>query len=200
MKEVSPGLYCWSWFSDEKGYDFNGYFLVSGGEKVMIDPPPLSPEDWNHVNRLGPPTSILITNRDHLREAPGLRSRFSCRILIHENDAVLIDIKPDGTFKGGDRLPGELVAVPVPDNKSPGETAFLLERDHGILFLGDALIGNPQGELNLMKPDKYADLAKAKEGIGALLRVRFDSVLVGDGTSILTGGRRAVTDFMEKGG
>jgi len=51
-----------------------------------------------------------------------------------------------------------------------------------------------------MKAKKYADVAKAKKGIGVLLRHQFDSVLVGDGTSFPTGGRKAIEAFMEEGG
>lgn len=198
MREVLPNILSWEWYSDEKGYYFNGYFLDLGKEKVIIDPPPMTPGEQEQILRMGPPTCILITNRDHVREANNLRNRYSCKIWIHELDAPLIDIGADRTFQDGDRLPGALVAVHVPDNKSPGETAFLLERDNGILFLGDALIGNPAGQLNLMKPEKYADPAKARKGIRVLLGYNFDLVLVGDGVSVTIGGKQAVEEFMKR--
>ena len=198
MREVLANILSWEWYSDEKGYHFNGYYLELGKEKVIIDPPPMTSDDQEQILRLGSPTCILITNRDHVREAQIIRNQYSCSAWIHEKDAPLIDIRADRTFRDGDRLPGGLVAVHVPDNKSPGETAFLLEQDNGILFLGDALIGNPPGQLNLMKPVKYADVAKAKKGIEVLLGFSFDSVLVGDGVSILTGGKRAMDEFMKR--
>jgi len=196
MREVVPNIFSWEWYSNEKAYYFNGYFLELGGDKVIIDPPPMTPGDQEKIHRLGPPNSILITNRDHVREAQNLRTQYSCSVWIHEQDAPLIEFKTDRTFRDGDCLPGGLVAVHVPDNKSPGETAFLLKRDNGILFLGDALIGKPPRELNLMNPEKYADYAKAKKGIGALLGHSFECVLVGDGVSLSTGGKQAVEDFM----
>ena len=197
MKKVRPNIYSWSWFSDEKGYDFNGHFLVLGHDRIMIDPPPMTSADQEEISRQGPPTCILITNRDHVREAETLRNQFSCDLLIHEKDAPLIDIKADASYQGGDRLPGGLLAIHIPANKSPGETAFLLEQHNGILFLGDALISHPAGTLNLMKPEKYADVAKAKEGIGVLLGYRFESVFVGDGVSILTEDKNAVEALLK---
>lgn len=197
MREVKPNIYSWSWFSDELGYDFNGHFLVIGRERIVIDPPPMSSADQEEITRIGRPTCILITNRDHVREAETLRNQFSCDLLINEKDAALIDIKADRTYQGGDWLPGGLLAIYVPDNKSPGETAFFLEDGQGILFLGDALVGHPNGQLNLMKPEKYNDVNKAREGIGVLSAYRFDSVLVGDGVSILTGGKKAVEEFLK---
>ena len=197
MQEILPGIYRWSWFSQEKGYDFNGYFIISGQERVIIDPPSMTLADQEWVRRQGLVTCILLTNRDHVREADGLRRLFSCKVNIHEKDAPLIEIRADGTYRDGDRLSGGFVAVHVPDNKSPGETALFLERDRGVLILGDALIGKPPGQLNLMPADRYEDVAKAREGIRVLLNYRYDSVLVGDGAPILTGGRLAVQKLIE---
>jgi hypothetical protein len=45
MKEILPGIFQWSWFSQEKGLDFNGHLIVEKGERVIIDPPPMNPED-----------------------------------------------------------------------------------------------------------------------------------------------------------
>lgn len=202
MQEVLPGIYRWSWFSQEKGYDFNGHFVVSDhppqAERVIIDPPPISPEDQEWLTKQGAVTCVILTNRDHVREAQAIRTRFSAKVFIHEKDAPLVEIKADKTYREGDRLPGGLVAVHVPNNKSPGETALFLDRGRGVLFLGDALVGKPAGQLNLMPADKYADAAKAREGIRVLLEYHYDAVLVGDGSSILTGGRQAVEQFLER--
>jgi len=61
-----------------------------------------------------------------------------------------------------------------------------------VLIVGDALIGKPAGSVSLLPAEKYADLAKAKEGLRRLLKYEFDSLLVGDGASILTGGKSVV--------
>ena len=203
MEEVLPGIYRWSAFSEEKGYDFNGYLVISEQEpekvKVLIDPPPLTAEDLAWLRQQGPIACILLTNRDHVREAGALRGLLSTRVLIHDQDAPLIDLKADGTFQDGDRLPGGMLAVHVPDNKSPGETALYLEGRggrRGVMILGDALIGRPPGQLSLMPADKYADAARAREGLRVLLKYDYDPVLLGDGTSILKEGKKAVEQFI----
>lgn len=198
MQEVLPGIYQWSWFSQEKGYDFNGHWVVSGQERVIMDPPPMTLEEQEWLRKQGQIACIVLTNRDHVREAQAFRTQFSTQIFVHEKDAPLLEIKVDKTYRDGDRLPGGLVAVHVPDNKSPGETALFLDRGKGVLFLGDALIGKPPGQLNLMPADKYADVAKAREGVRVLLKYHYDTVLVGDGASIQTGGRQAVEQFLER--
>lgn len=196
MKEIFPGIYQWSWFSQEKGYDFNGHVIVSGEERVIIDPPPLPADGEAWLQKQGPIAGIILTNRDHVREAETYRKQFNTIILAPESDAPLMEIKIDRTFKDGDRLPGGIMAIHIPDGKSPGESALLLDRIKGILILGDALIGKPPGRLNLMPPEKYKDPSKARKGIRGLLNYQFDGILVGDGASILTGGRQAIEGFL----
>ena len=196
MKEILPGIYQWSWFSQEKGYDFNGHLVVAGAERVMIDPPPMSAEDDAWLQKQGPIAGIVLTNRDHVREAEAYRKKFKTIVLAPEADAPLMEIKIERTFKNSDLLPGGMKAIHVPDGKSPGESALFLNRGKGILILGDALIGKPPGRLSLMAPEKYKDPAKAREGIRVLLKQSFDMILLGDGASILASGRQAIEEFL----
>ncbi|MEW6324497.1 MAG: hypothetical protein AB1515_03825 [Nitrospirota bacterium] len=197
MEEVARGVYQWSRYSEEKGLNFNGHLIASEREHVIIDPPLLSDEEVAFVQRLGLISSIIVTNRDHVREADRYRSLFRTKILAPALDAPMMEIRADGVFNHGDRLAGELLVIQIPDGKSPGESALLLERDAGILILGDALIGRPPGALSLLPPDKFADAGKAKAGLATLLGYAFDAVLVGDGVSVLVDGKKAVRRAIE---
>jgi hypothetical protein len=46
--------------------------------------------------------------------------------------------------------------------------------------------------LRLLPAEKYHDVSKAKDGLKRLLKYSFDSILVGDGTSIMTDAKVAV--------
>ena len=199
MKEILKGIHTWAWFSEQKGFDFNGWLIVAEGGNVMIDPPVMTPEDEARVRQIGSPKHIVVTNRDHDREAARCREVYDAETWMHALDAPLVDFKVDHTFRHGDRLPGGMEAVHIPDNKSPGESALLLRRTPNVLILGDALIGNPPGRLTLLPPEKYADVAKAREGIRVLLGYEYGPVLTSDGASILENGRRAVEAFLENG-
>ena len=65
------------------------------------------------------------------------------------------------------------------------------------MILGDALIGNVPGKLNMLPPDKYKDLRLAKKGLNKLLDFEFQSLLVGDGVSILKDAKKEVKSFLE---
>ncbi len=198
MKEILSGIYTWSWFSEEKGFNFNGWLILSQGGNVMVDPPPLTPEDSAQIEQLGPPRHIVVTNRDHEREVAQYREDYGAETWMHELDAPLVEVRTDHTFQHGDTLPGGLEVIHIPDNKSPGESALLLHGAPNRLILGDALIAHPPGQFNLLPPDKYADVARAREGIRVLLNYEFDSVLASDGAPILEGGRKAVEAFLNR--
>ena len=196
MKQILSDIWQWSWFSDEKQLDFNGLFLVIGEHKILVDPPPMNAEAREVVRRHEPIDYIIVTNRDHIREAAVYQAEFKCQLRVPEADVTQMDVKPTATYKDGELLPGGIWAIHLKDQKSPGESALFIERGRGVLIVGDALIGKPPGSVCLLPPEKYVDVQKAKNGLCRLLKYNFDSLLVGDGTSILVGGKQQVEQLL----
>lgn len=192
MKPILPRIWQWSRFSEEKHIDFNGLLLAVGEHRIVVDPPPMAAEDLAECRRGGAVDYIVLTNRDHARDAVNLKRELGCQVFVPEADAAEMDVPADKTFKDGELLPGGIWAIHLKDQKSPGESALFLQQGKGILVLGDALLGKPAGALAMLPAEKYADLAKAREGLRRLLRYEFDTVLVGDGASVLTGAKPAL--------
>ena len=197
MKQLLPGIWQWSWFSEEKKLDFNGLFLTVGEHRVLVDPPPMTADDLNQIRRGGQVDYILLTNRDHMRETVRYQQEFRCQVLVPDVDAREMEIKADKTFKDGELLPGGMWIVHLKDQKSPGESALFLQQGKGIMIVGDALVGRPPGRLTMLPAEKYTDAAKAREGLRRLLKYNFDTLLVGDGASILTGAKLAVEQALQ---
>ncbi|MDP1769342.1 MAG: hypothetical protein Q8L74_11135 [Nitrospirota bacterium] len=197
MKNILPGIWQWSWFSEEKQIDFNGLFLTVGEHKILVDPPPMTGDASAVILRNGPVDYIIVTNRDHVREAVKYQDEFRCQLHVPEVDAPLMDLKPSKTFKDGELLIGGIWVIQLKDQKSPGESALFIQQRKGVLIVGDALIGKPAGSVSMLPAEKYADMAKAQEGLRRLLKYNFDSLLVGDGTSILTDAKPAVERLLQ---
>jgi flavorubredoxin len=199
MEELFSGVEMWSWYSEEKGMNFNGYLIGQGKERVVIDPPQMTIDDKQDLSINGV-KAVIVTNRDHVREAMECRLLLNTKIWAPEADAAEMGtIAIDHTYKDGDTLPAGLKVVSIPNGKSPGESALYLNQRGGIFILGDALIGMPDGTLQLLPAEKYADVKKAKEGLRRLLDYEFEIVLVGDGKPILSGGKKAVEAFLNRG-
>lgn len=197
MRQLLPGIWQWSWYSEDKQLDFNGLFLSVGEHKIVIDPPPISAEASTHIRRQGGLDYIIVTNRDHIREAATCQREFRCQLQVPEADASQMDVKPTKTYKDGELLPGGIWAIHLKDQKSPGESALYIQQGKGVLIVGDALIGKPTGALSLLPSERYVDVAKAKEGLRRLLNYKFDSILVGDGVNIIFGAKRAVESTLQ---
>jgi glyoxylase-like metal-dependent hydrolase (beta-lactamase superfamily II) len=108
-----------------------------------------------------------------------------------------MDLTPTKTFKDGELLTGGIWVIQLKDQKSPGESALFIQQGKGVLIVGDALIGKPPGSVSLLPAEKYADAGKAHEGLRRLLKYNFDSLLVGDGASILTGAKQSVERLLQ---
>jgi glyoxylase-like metal-dependent hydrolase (beta-lactamase superfamily II) len=197
MKQILPGMWQWSSFSEEKQLDFNGLFLMIGEHKVLIDPPPMTAEASTFIRRNGPVDYIVVTNRDHARQAAACQTEFKCQLQVPDADAAQMDLTPTKTFKDGELLPGGMWVIQLKDQKSPGESALFIQQGRGVLIVGDALIGKPAGAVSLLPADRYADVEKAKEGLQRLLKYQFESLLVGDGTSILAAAKQPVERLLQ---
>lgn len=197
MKEILPGIHTWSVFSEEKGLDFNGHFIVNDEGRVLIDPPSMDDGTLDAIDALGPPDAIVITNCHHTRDAMSAAARWRARILLNDRDAKAIpqDVRLGGVYRPGDRLPAGLLVIGLQHQKSPGESALLCRKANAII-LGDALIGKPPGSFCMLPDAKYADPAGARVALTTLLDHPFDGVLLGDGTSIPHGGRTALERFL----
>lgn len=198
MKQVLPGIWQWSWFSEEKQLDFNGLFLMVGEHHVLVDPPPMTADAHLFIRRNGPVDYLIVTNRDHVREAKSCQAEFGCRLFAPVEDAGSMDLKPAHTYKDGELLPGGIWVIQLQDQKSPGESALFLQQGKGVLIVGDALIGKPPGHVSMLPADKYVDVKKAKEGLRRLLKYEFDSLLVGDGVSIIADAKSLVASSLDR--
>jgi len=191
MREILPGILTWPWFSARHGYDFNGWLVRHPEGNLCIDPAEMTDEVLDELAREGV-ARVLITNRNHVRSSMRVKERIGARIAIHPEDAAFARERGtaiDDELQTGQRV-GPLAVVAAP-GKSPGEVA-LHWPERRILLVGDACVGKPPGECALL-PDKVIDdKSTLIESLRRLSRLDFDSLLVGDGASILEGGRAAL--------
>ncbi len=188
MDEVLPDILSWDWFSEPNGYDFHGTLVRQPEGNLCIDPVEPDPDVLDRLAKEGV-ARILITNRNHVRAANQVRERTGARVAIHPADAeyargqgLLID---DGLEAGQSVGPFGIVAVP---GKSPGVIA-LHDAARRLLIVGDALIGNPSGDLSLLRDRVLDDPPLLRRSVRGLLALDFDALLVGDGVPILQDAR-----------
>ena len=190
------GLYSWSVFSEMRQIDFNGHLWVRDEGNIAIDPVAMSDSDREHFEQLGGAKWIVITNRDHEREAAAFQEWTGAEVIVHEADADLVDFKPSRTVSDGETIVPGLKAVHLQHGKSPGEIALYFSHKGTILF-GDIVAGEPMGRLSLLADDKLEDAPQAAMQLRKVLALRFNAVLVGDGHSIFRDGRQELVDCLQ---
>ncbi len=188
MHEIVKDVLTWTWFSERHGYDFNGYLIRHRGGNLCIDPAELSATALEDIAAEGV-ARILLTNRNHSRAANGVRGRTGAPTAVHRDDAAHArgeGAEIDEYLAVGESI-GPLKVVDA-SGKSPGEVAFHWP-ERRILIVGDAVIGNPPGACALVPDRVMDDRRRLQENVRALLDLDFNTLLVGDGVSILTGAR-----------
>ena len=195
MHEIVPHVLTWSRRSERHGYDFNGHLLRHAEGNLCIDPVEPDEADSARLAALGA-ARVLLTNRNHTRAANLFRDRLDARTAIHPKDAEYArgqGAEIDDAFDVGDRI-GPLQVVGVP-GKSPGEVALFWE-ERRLLIVGDAIIGNPPGRCGVL-PEKVMDNpVQMKQSIVNLLAFDFDTLLMGDGVSILSGAKDRLKELV----
>jgi glyoxylase-like metal-dependent hydrolase (beta-lactamase superfamily II) len=189
---VIDGVWRWSEWNAPRGLWFNGHALRLADAFVLVDPVAMSDEVIDALRVAGAGLSWLcvITNRDHLRAAAQVRTRFDARILVPAADAAAIDLRADEELLDGLPVGGELTTVAVADGKTPGELA-LSWLSRRILIVGDAAVGVGAG-LGMLADDKFADVGAARRGVAQLAALTPEVILVGDGEDVLGGGTEAL--------
>lgn len=196
LKVLLPGISFWSRFNEEKQMDFNGHAIALADGRVMLtDPPATNAATLDAIAALGPVAAIVLTNRDHRRDAENFRSRFNASVWGPALDAPLIDIPLDRTLADGETLFARFTVIALAHQKSPGEFAMHDPATRSII-IGDAVIGKIPGRLNLLPSEKIPNPDGARASLRNLLRFDFDNLVIGDGTSILRDGKRVLEQFL----
>jgi glyoxylase-like metal-dependent hydrolase (beta-lactamase superfamily II) len=197
METILGDVLTWSWFSEPHGYNFNGLLIPDPRGNLCIDPVEPSEEVLRELAAKGV-AKILITNRNHVRSANRIRERTDARSYIHPDDAAYAKAQGailDGELHTGEKVgPLEVIGV---SGKSPGEVAFLWP-ERRCLIVGDAVIGNPPGEFGLLREKVIDDPARLRRSIQQLLGLDFDTVLVGDGVSVINGAKDRLKELIDK--
>ena len=196
MREILNEIFTWSWYSESHGYNFNGHLIRHAEGNLCIDPVEPGEEGLDEIARLGA-TRILLTNRNHSRASNKVRERTGARASIHPDEAA--HARDQGTALD-DALTvaqtiGPLLVVGAP-GKSSGEVALHWPARH-LLIVGDVVIGSPPGRCGLLPERVMDEPPRLRESVRSLLDLDFDTLLVGDGVSILEGAKDRLRDLVD---
>ena len=189
-------LFGWSVFDESRNIDFHGLAWVRGDGNVLVDPVPMSEHDEAHLRELGGAATIVLTNSDHVRDAPALAARFGARILGPTGERERFPIRCDDWLDQDDAVVPGLIAHVLAGSKTPGEIALTLEGT--TLITGDLIRAHEGGRLCLLPDAKLTEPAQARASARRLAALPgIDAVLVGDGWPVFRHGALALRELVD---
>jgi hypothetical protein len=138
---------------------------------------------------------VVVTNSDHLRDAPALAARWSAELVGPAGERGALGADAARWLSTDDTVVDGLVAVALDGSKTKGELALILEGT--TLITGDLVRSHAGGTLCLLPDPKLSDRAAAITSVRALsARGPFDAVLVGDGWPIFRDGQARLDELL----
>ncbi len=187
-------LYGWSRFDEARNIDFHSVLWVREGGNVLVDPLPLSVHDAAHLQELGGAALVIITNSDHVRDAPRIAKAMGAKLSGPAGEMSDFPVSCDSWLADGNKPVPGLEVLALEGSKTPGELALRIETD--TLVTGDLVRAHRGGALDLLPEAKLSDRVKARRSVERLARLEgLEAVLTGDGWPVFCDGRRALSEL-----
>jgi len=183
QKTIVDGIFMWSAWQPGPNVFFNSCFIETQDGNLIVDPLPLSEADAAQIDERGGAAWLVITNRDHERDAKAVAARFGAKIAASVADAALLGVTVDRTLNEGEEIGGAHV-LSFDGLKTAGEIALHF-RAKKTAIAGDALWGDVAGKLRL--GPKLADAGRAALSLRRLAATRVENLLIGDGQCVFGG-------------
>ncbi len=188
------GAYTWSVWQPDRAMSFNSYFFVLPDGNIAVDPLPLTSEDRDEVERFGGVDTIVITNRDHVRDAENLQAWSGARVACSATEAPLLPFQADVLLEDGD-VHGGFQIVALGGAKTPGEIA-LVSGSGGFAVIGDAILGTPAGALDFLPAAKLGDVSQLALSLRVVAAARPECLLLCDGAPLFAGAHWALDELL----
>ncbi|MEV4640020.1 MBL fold metallo-hydrolase [Actinoplanes sp. NPDC049548] len=160
--------------------------------------------------KIGDVSTILLTHHhvDHTGGLAEVRRRSGARVVAHRDDVPYVTgeaqfvvrhpvVRLVGLVLGKaepapvDEVITTAVASPLPGftavhtpGHTPGHLSYLLDRDGGVLFAGDAAAGGRSGRIGSAPKMVSADLEEERRSVGRLAALDFEHAVFGHGPAL----------------
>ena len=190
MQEIAPGIRHWTAEHPKLGIDVSSYWLRD--LKVLLDPIAV-PDEVDDVDE------ILLSNRNHLRDAVGARERFGATIRAPRTGRDEFgDSDPVEFYDFEEPLAGGAVTAYQVTELWPDDCVLHIPSLKA-LAIADTVV-NYEEQLDFV-PDQFMDDPDAekralREGLARCVdRLEFDHLLLAHGTPIAGDGRERLRTF-----
>jgi hypothetical protein len=195
QKTILDGVFLWSAWQSDRNLFFNAHFIKTSDGNCIVDPLPLSEGDAAEIDGHGGAEWVIITNRDHQRDAECVAQRFNAKIAASAPDAEEMSVSVDRLLSDGESIATARV-IALDGLKTAGEFALFFS-DRSTVLVGDALWGDPVGSVRLIPDEKLIDPMRGTLSLLKLRAVFPKHLLLGDGAPIFNTAFEAISACLD---
>jgi glyoxylase-like metal-dependent hydrolase (beta-lactamase superfamily II)/ferredoxin len=167
-------------YAAESSFGAASWLILREEGNVLVDSPRFAKPLLERIRALGGARYVFLTHRDDVADHARWAEALGATRVLHRRDAGAgtrdVELQPEGDAPLA--LAPDLLVVPVPGH-TPGSAALLF-RD-AILFTGDHLWGDADGNLGASRAVCWYDWPTQLRSLERLLAHRFTTVLPGHG-------------------
>lgn len=207
LEQVSDRIFRWiEMHGAAQGtpYRWNSYAIHIPEHKALalVDPLAMTEEDAAAVEKICPPTDIILTCEYHLREGEQYRHRWNSRLWANDAERKRYNITIDYWFHDGDFVLEAVRCVFIPSGFYP-ETALLVQGDPTVLIIGDILSGArcdagiSEEQLGIAFPEYIPNLRLIRKSLEKLQSLEFDVICFGHGDPVRQQPKEKLKEFIK---
>lgn len=159
------------------GEQVGSYLIEEKDFILLIDgPQQLGDDQEDFIITFDKPIKVFMTHDPTAGGSIELQKKYRAKFYLHKDDknGQYLKLKPDVFIKDGYKFADHLRVVHVPGH-TPG-SSVLVDTKNKVLFTGDAVEGNAQGEIGELSGPR-ADTKQMFKSIKKLLKYEFNAIL-----------------------
>jgi glyoxylase-like metal-dependent hydrolase (beta-lactamase superfamily II) len=189
---VADGVWHWRIRNTNIGGEISSSHAVAADDRcVLIDPVHLSEQA---LASLPEPHAVVLTAACHQRAAWRYRAELGIEVWLPEGSRAT-DEEPDHHYTAGELLSGGLRAIHTPGPETP-HYSLLLEREPGVLFCSDLLMGDDGHGLELVPGEYHEDPAETRRSVARLLDLDFSILGLAHGSPLTEDPKGAIRELI----
>lgn len=193
LETVAPGVYRWEFFSNHHQVELTSHAVVIRKELFLFDPIPLAEGPFRQLRALGRPAAILVTNANHLRDAPRwqeilgipLLSSVEANLSARRLSSMGASVQSLGPWRVS-RLVGG----------TRGELAFRWP-ERSLVIIGDAVTHLPKYGLNILTRKYCQDQDRLRHSLRQFVVEPFEQLLMAHGRPLAKAASKKVGKLVQ---
>ncbi|XP_051116157.1 uncharacterized protein LOC127241266 isoform X2 [Andrographis paniculata] len=168
-------------FHSEKSFGAASYFITRPQGNILIDSPRYTEQLASNIKKMGGAKYMFLTHKDDIADHDKWSKELGCQRIFHSEEVSPrtsdVEIKLEGN--GPWNIDDDIALIHTPGHTEG--SVCLLDKTRKVLFVGDHLLVNEDGELSISEHYNWFSVPIQLKSVEKLLDLDFEWILPGHG-------------------